>query len=54
MLVNSNVLLDVLTEDPTWLDWSSRALARCADESSLVINVIVYAEVSVASTGSRT
>jgi predicted nucleic acid-binding protein len=47
VLVDSNVLLDVLTEDPTWLDWSSRALARCADESGLVINPIVYAEVSV-------
>ena len=47
VLVDSNVLLDVLTEDPTWLDWSSRALARCADEHGLVINPIVYAEVSV-------
>jgi predicted nucleic acid-binding protein len=47
VLVDSNVLLDVLTEDPTWLDWSSRALARCADEHGLVINPIVYAEVSL-------
>ena len=47
MLVDSNVLLDVLTEDPTWFDWSSRALARCADQHGLVINPVVYAEVSV-------
>jgi predicted nucleic acid-binding protein len=47
VLVDSNVLLDVLTEDPTWFDWSSRALARCADQHGLVINPIVYAEVSV-------
>jgi hypothetical protein len=47
VLVDSNVLLDVLTEDPKWLGWSSGALARCADESGLVINPIVYAEVSI-------
>ena len=47
VLVDSNVLLDVLTEDPNWFAWSSDALARCADESELVINPIVYAEVSI-------
>jgi hypothetical protein len=47
VLVDSNVLLDVLTEDPKWFAWSADALARCADESGLVLNPIVYAEVSV-------
>jgi predicted nucleic acid-binding protein len=47
VLVDSNVLLDVLTEDARWLDWSSSALERCADESVLVINPMIYAEVSV-------
>jgi len=47
VLVDSNVLLDVLTEDRRWFSWSSEALARCADESGLVINPIVYAEVSI-------
>ena len=47
VLVDSNVLLDVLTEDTRWFAWSSEALARCADESELVIDPIVYAEVSV-------
>jgi len=47
VLVDSNVLLDVLTEDRRWFPWSSEALARCADESGLVINPIVYAEVSI-------
>ena len=46
-LVDSSVLLDVVTEDPTWFEWSSRALAEIADSSRLVINVIVFAEVSV-------
>ena len=45
-LVDSNVLLDVITEDEEWLDWSAAALARAADASPLVINPIVYAEVA--------
>lgn len=47
ILVDSNVILDVATDDATWGDWSSKALARSADESVLIINPIVYAEVSV-------
>ena len=46
-LVDSNVLLDVLTEDPTWLVWSTEALAVAADTGPLFINPIIYAEVSV-------
>ena len=45
-LVDSNVLLDVITEDEEWLDWSAAAIARAADVSALVINPIVYAEVA--------
>ena len=46
-LVDSNVLLDVLTEDRTWFAWSSEALARCANDGPLVINPLIFAEVSV-------
>jgi predicted nucleic acid-binding protein len=45
-LVDSNVLLDVLTEDRSWFKWSSEALAECADQGPLVINPLIYAEVS--------
>lgn len=48
VLVDSNVLLDVATDDPRWGAWSAQALARAADESVLIINPIVFAEVSVA------
>ena len=48
VLVDSHVILDVATNDPTWGSWSAEALARAADESVLVINPIVFAEVSVA------
>ena len=46
-LVDSSVLLDVLTEDQVWLEWSSGELARAADEGPLFINAVIYAEVSV-------
>ena len=47
VMVDSNVLLDVLTEDPAWFDWSSRSLEQCAEDHVLVINPIIYAEVSI-------
>ena len=47
ILVDSNVLLDVLTEDPKWFEWSSTMLGLHAEQSVLVINPIVYAEVSI-------
>ena len=46
-LVDSNILLDVATNDPTWAEWSSRALEIAANESPLVINALIYAEVSI-------
>jgi predicted nucleic acid-binding protein len=46
-LVDSCVLLDVLTDDPKWADWSAGALAEARDAGDLAINPIIYAEVSV-------
>ncbi|MFY9345111.1 MAG: type II toxin-antitoxin system VapC family toxin [Planctomycetota bacterium] len=47
VLVDSNVLLDVATRDPRWGDWSAQALEAAADGSTLVINPLIYAEVSI-------
>lgn len=47
VLLDSNVLLDVLTEDPAWFGWSSRTLEECAQNHILVINPVIYAEVSI-------
>ncbi len=47
VLVDSNVLLDVLTEDPHWFNWSAAALEAAADDSRLAVNPLIYAEVSI-------
>lgn len=46
-MVDSNVLLDVLTDDPRWADWSAQALEEVASRAVLAINPVIYAEVSV-------
>jgi predicted nucleic acid-binding protein len=47
LLIDSNVILDILTEDKNWFSWSSETLMKYADESPLAINPIIYAEVSI-------
>lgn len=47
VLVDTNVLLDVMTEDKIWMAWSSEALEEAAESSRLVINAIIYAEASI-------
>lgn len=47
VLVDSNVLLDILEEDQEWYGWSSKHLSECAEDSILVINPVVYAEISI-------
>jgi predicted nucleic acid-binding protein len=47
VLVDSNVILDVVTGDAEWGEWSAAALEKCADGSVLVVNPVVYAEVSI-------
>lgn len=46
-LVDSNVLLDVLTDDPVWGAWSSDALAEAAETGPVCVNPIIYSEVSI-------
>jgi len=47
VMVDSNVLLDLFTNDPNWSAWSAAALAEAADQGRLTINAVIYAEVSV-------
>ncbi|MDR3671623.1 MAG: type II toxin-antitoxin system VapC family toxin [Holophaga sp.] len=46
-MVDANVILDVATQDPVWAERSARVLAREAERVPLVINPIIFAEVSV-------
>ncbi len=46
-LVDTNVLLDIFTDDPEWADWSIRHLDAAALKGRLAVNDVVYAELSV-------
>jgi hypothetical protein len=46
-LVDANVILDVLTADKSWADWSSGQLVRASQSAPLLINEICYAELAV-------
>jgi predicted nucleic acid-binding protein len=47
IMVDSNVLLDLMTEDTRWFSWSAEAVEKAADRFRLVINPIIFAEVSI-------
>lgn len=47
ILVDTNVLLDVVTDDATWAGWSQRQLEIWALRGTLVINAVIYAELSI-------
>jgi len=46
-LVDSNVLIDVFTDDPRWYGWSSAQLEAADLDGPLLINDVIYAEISV-------
>lgn len=48
MLVDTNVLLDVLQDDPQWAEWSQRNLESASLTDSLAINAVIYSELSIA------
>jgi predicted nucleic acid-binding protein len=48
ILVDTNVLLDVLQDDPQWANWSQGQLETAALTDKLVINAVIYAELSMA------
>lgn len=48
VLVDANVLIDVATDDEVWADWSAGALELAGQWARLLVNPLIYAEVSVA------
>ncbi len=47
ILVDSNVLLDIVTDDPVWAEWSTRRLEAYAETHELAINPVIFSEISV-------
>ena len=45
-LVDSDVMIDVFTGNPSWFDWSKAALNKAADHGEIAINPIIYAEMA--------
>jgi hypothetical protein len=48
ILVDTNVILDVVLNDPVWGDWSQQQLELASLNATLCINAIIYAELSIA------
>jgi predicted nucleic acid-binding protein len=47
-MLDSNVLLDIVTADPTWLDWSRDQFRAAAAAGPVLINPVIYAELAPA------
>ncbi len=47
ILVDSNVILNVFLNDPTWADWSETKMEGCSYHATLCINSIIYSEISI-------
>lgn len=47
VLVDANVILDIVTDDPRWSEWSAEALASSSQQYPLFVNTVIYAEVSI-------
>jgi predicted nucleic acid-binding protein len=48
VLIDANIIIDILTDDPDWADASEDALLRAAANDPVAINPLIYAEVSAA------
>lgn len=46
-MVDSCVYLDIFSEDPKWYAWSAGALSEAANQGTIVINPVIYAEISI-------
>jgi|ERR1035441_9848750 predicted nucleic acid-binding protein len=47
LLIDTNVLVDVLQDDPQWAEWSIEQLRAQAKIHELAINLVIYAELSL-------
>ena len=47
IIVDSNIILDILTEDKEWYRWSSEKLINLSEDNDLIINQVIYSEISI-------
>jgi hypothetical protein len=47
VMVDSNIILDIFLDDPLWADWAESALEKYSYDATLLINAIIYSEVSI-------
>ena len=48
VIIDTNIFLDIFTQDPVWFDWSNDKLEKLTDgKTSLIINSIIYTELSI-------
>lgn len=47
LIVDTNVLVDILSRDPAWMEWSLRQVGLALSRGAIAVNDIIYAEVSV-------
>ncbi|MEQ6341380.1 MAG: type II toxin-antitoxin system VapC family toxin [Gammaproteobacteria bacterium] len=47
VLVDSNIILDIVTHDVQWYDWSAGQLETLTEDHIMIINPIIYCEVSI-------
>jgi len=48
ILVDTNVILDLVQNDPVWADWSQQQLEAASLQATLCVNLVIYAELSIA------
>ena len=53
ILVDTNVFVDVIHNDPVWLPWSLRELSKAKQKNQLLTNFVVYAELHTHNTARK-
>ena len=48
VLVDSNILIDILTDDPHWSEWSQNRMLEALEADTLAINPVIHAELAMA------
>ncbi len=47
VMVDSCVLLDIFSQDSLWYEWSANAVTHAADRGNIILNPVIYSEISI-------